>query len=95
MFSFVGAISTAPTLDNTVSADYQKVMFDCSVSLSAGSGALYTIWWYVGETIIKRQSLTSGTSVGRMESTEITDTASALTQGVRLIEIIRIFVGIF
>lgn len=79
----VAPVSTAPTLDYTVSTDYQKVTFDCSVSLTAtGSGAQYAIWWYVGETIIKKQDLPAGTSLGRLESTEITDTANALTTGV-------------
>lgn len=79
----VAPVSTAPSLDYTVSTDYQKVTFDCSVSLTAtGSGAQYAIWWYVGETIIKKQDLPAGTSLGRLESTEITDTANALTTGV-------------
>lgn len=82
-FIIVAPVSTAPTLDYTVSTDYQKVTFDCSVSLTAtGSGAQYAIWWYVGETIIKKQDLPAGTSLGRLESTEITDTANALTTGV-------------
>lgn len=79
----VAPVSKAPTLDHTVSTDYQKVTFDCSVSLTAtGSGAQYAIWWYVGETVIKRQDLAAGTSLGQLESTEMTDTANALTTGV-------------
>lgn len=84
----VAPVSTAPTLDYTVSTDYQKVTFDCSVSLTAtGSGAQYAIWWYVGETIIKKQDLPAGTSLGRLESTEITDTANALTTGVSTVPV--------
>lgn len=57
--------------------------FDCSVSPTAtGSGAQYAIWWYVGETVIKKQNLPAGTSLGQLESTEMTDTANALTTGV-------------
>ncbi|XP_078310491.1 von Willebrand factor D and EGF domain-containing protein-like isoform X2 [Crassostrea virginica] len=78
----IAPVSTAPTLDYTVSTDYQKVTFDCSVSQSAGSVSQYAIWWYVGETIIKKQDLPAGSSFGRLESTEITNTADALTQGV-------------
>ena len=81
-FVIKAPVSTAPTLDYTVSTDYQKVTFDCSVSQSAGSGSQYAIWWYVGETIIKKQDLPAGSSFGRLESTEITNTADALTQGV-------------
>lgn len=70
-------------MDHTVSTDYQKVTFDCSVSPTAtGSGAQYAIWWYVGESVIKRQDLAAGTSLGQLESTEMTDTANALTTGV-------------
>lgn len=67
--------------------------FDCSVSLTAtGSGVQYAIWWYVGVTVIKKQNLPAGTSLGQLESTEMTDTANALTTGVsHVILVVNLF----
>lgn len=79
-------ITSNPSLSNTISNDKSAVTYTCQVATSTEAGAIHKVMWYVGTSLLKESTVTTG-NVVMLNSKDDMDTsqrASALNDGVSL-----------